>query len=42
VPRGPRGPRDQVQAWPQDLSRLDVTAEFSRIVSAASSPQTSW
>jgi PadR family transcriptional regulator, regulatory protein AphA len=28
----------QVQAWPEDLSQLDATAEFSRIVSAASSP----
>jgi PadR family transcriptional regulator AphA len=42
VLRWARWARDQVQAWPQDLSRLDVTAEFSRIVSAASSPQTSW
>jgi PadR family transcriptional regulator, regulatory protein AphA len=30
--------RDQVQAWPEDLSQLDATGEFSRIVSAASSP----
>jgi PadR family transcriptional regulator, regulatory protein AphA len=30
--------RDQVQAWPADLSQLDVTAEFARIVSAAGSP----
>ena len=28
----------QVQAWPEDLSQLDATAEFSWIVSAASSP----
>jgi PadR family transcriptional regulator AphA len=42
VLRWARWAHDQVQAWPQDLSRLDVTAEFSRIVSAASSPQTSW
>jgi PadR family transcriptional regulator, regulatory protein AphA len=28
----------QVQAWFEDLSQLDATAEFSRIVSAASSP----
>jgi PadR family transcriptional regulator, regulatory protein AphA len=33
-----RWARDQVQAWPDDLSTLDVTAEFRRIVSEASSP----
>ena len=40
--RWARWTRDQVQAWPEDLSQLDVTAEFSRIVSAASSPRTDW
>jgi PadR family transcriptional regulator, regulatory protein AphA len=40
VLRWARWARDQVQAWPEDLSRLDATAEFSRIVSAASSPWT--
>ena len=39
VLRWARWARDQVQAWPEDLSQLDVTAEFSRIVSAASSPR---
>jgi len=32
--------REQVQAWPQDLSELDVTEEFGRIVAAASNPWT--
>jgi len=27
-----------VQAWPDDLSQLDVTVEFSRVMSAASIP----
>ena len=36
-----RWARDQVQSWPEDLSELDATAEFSRIVSAASNPGTS-
>ena len=40
VLRWARWARDQVQAWPEDLSRLDATAEFSRIVSEASSPWT--
>ena len=40
--RWARWARDEVQAWPEDLSQLDVTAEFSRIVSAASSPRTDW
>ncbi len=40
--RWARWTRDQVQAWPEDLSQLDVPAEFSRIVSAASSPRTDW
>jgi hypothetical protein len=25
----------EVQAWPDDLSSIDVTAEFARIVAAA-------
>ena len=33
-----RWARDQVQAWPEDLSQFDATAEFRRIVSAASKP----
>ena len=33
-----RGARAEVEAWPEDLSGLDVTAGFSRIVSAASRP----
>ena len=42
VLRWARWARGEVQAWPEDLSQLDVTAEFSRIVSAASSPRTDW
>jgi len=42
VLRWARWARDQVQAWPEDMSQLDVTAEFGRIVSAASSPQAGW
>jgi len=42
VLRWARWARDQVQAWPEDLSQLDATAEFSRIVSAASGPQAGW
>jgi hypothetical protein len=38
VLRWARWARAEVQAWPDDLSQLDVTAEFSRIVSAASIP----
>jgi PadR family transcriptional regulator, regulatory protein AphA len=38
VLRWARWAQDQVQAWPEDLSQLDATAEFSRIVSAASKP----
>ncbi len=38
VLRWARWARDQVQAWPEDLSQIDATAEFSRIVSAASKP----
>jgi PadR family transcriptional regulator, regulatory protein AphA len=38
VLRWARWARDQVQAWPQDMSRLDVTEEFGRIVAAASNP----
>lgn len=37
-----RWARDQVQAWPEDLSTIDATAEFSRIVAAASSPRAKW
>ena len=39
VLRWARWAQAQVQAWPEDLSQLDATAEFSRIVSAASSPR---
>ena len=42
VLRWARWARDQVQAWPEDLSQLDATAEFSRIVSAAGSPPAGW
>lgn len=42
VLRWARWAQDQVQAWPQDLSQLDATAEFSRIVAAASLPWASW
>ena len=42
VLRWARWARDQVQAWPEDMSQLDATAEFSRIVSAAGSPPASW
>ena len=38
VLRWARWAKAEVQAWPDDLSKLDVTAEFSRIVSAASNP----
>jgi hypothetical protein len=38
VLRWARWARDQVQAWPDDLTQLDAIAEFHRIVSAASSP----
>jgi len=33
---------DQVQAWPEDLSELDATAEFGRIVAAANRPRANW
>jgi PadR family transcriptional regulator AphA len=36
--RWARWARDQVEAWPADLSEVDATAEFSRIVAAASRP----
>jgi hypothetical protein len=39
---GSRWRHAEVQAWPADLSRLDVKAEFSRIVSAANGPSTAW
>ena len=42
VLRWARWARDQVQAWPQDLSQLDATAEFGRIVATATSPQARW
>ncbi|HTQ91395.1 MAG TPA: hypothetical protein VMK84_18070 [Streptosporangiaceae bacterium] len=42
VLRWARWARDQVQAWPEDPSQVDPTAEFSRIVSAASNPQAGW
>jgi DNA-binding PadR family transcriptional regulator len=42
VLRWARWARDQVQAWPEDLSQLDAAAEFGRIVSAAGSPSASW
>jgi hypothetical protein len=38
VLRWARWARAEVEAWPEDLSELDVTAGFSRIVSAASRP----
>ena len=38
VLRWARWARAEVEAWPEDLSELDVTAGFSRIVSAASHP----
>jgi len=38
VLRWARWARAEVEAWPDDLSELDVTAGFSRIVSAASRP----
>jgi hypothetical protein len=38
VLRWARWAREEVEAWPDDLSELDVTAGFSRIVSAASRP----
>ena len=38
VLRWARWARAEVEAWPDDLTELDVTAGFSRIVSAASRP----
>ena len=38
VLRSARWAHAEVQAWPADLSQLDATAEFARIVAAASSP----
>ena len=38
VLRWARWARAEVEAWPDDLSELDVTAGFGRIVSAASRP----
>jgi PadR family transcriptional regulator, regulatory protein AphA len=40
VLRWARWARDQVEAWPEDLSQVDAAAGFDRIVSAASSPWT--
>ena len=42
VLRWARWAHDQVQAWPEDLSMLDVTAEFGRIVAAAGRPEADW
>jgi len=42
VLRWARWARDEVQAWPEDLTQLDATAEFRRIVSGASNPGTDW
>ena len=42
VLRWARWARDQVQAWPEDLSQLDAVAEFGRIVSAAGSSEAGW
>jgi DNA-binding PadR family transcriptional regulator len=42
VLRWARWARDQVRTWPEDLSQLDATAEFSRIVAAASSREAGW
>jgi PadR family transcriptional regulator, regulatory protein AphA len=42
VLRWARWAQAEVRAWPADLSRLDAAAEFSRIVSAASSPRADW
>src|SRR3984885_13597018 len=38
VLRWARWARDQVQAWPQDMSRLDVTEEFGRIIARGQQP----
>ena len=38
VLRWARWAHAEVEAWPEDLSQLDATAEFARIVSAAGSP----
>lgn len=38
VLRWARWARTEVEAWPDDLSQVDVTSEFSRTVSAASRP----
>jgi PadR family transcriptional regulator, regulatory protein AphA len=40
--RWARWAHHQVQSWPDDLSSLDVTAEFARIVAAASRPEAQW
>ena len=38
VLRWARWAKSQVEAWPDDLSALDVTAEFARMVAAAGNP----
>ena len=38
VLRWARWAHAEVQAWPEDLSQVDVIAEFARVVSAAGSP----
>jgi hypothetical protein len=40
VLRWARWARDEVSAWPEDLSQLDAVAEFGRIVAAAGNPRT--
>jgi PadR family transcriptional regulator AphA len=39
VLRWARWARDEVSAWPEDLSQLDARAEFARIVAAAGRPE---
>jgi len=38
VLRWARWARDEVLAWPEDLSQVDAAAEFARIVAAAGDP----
>jgi hypothetical protein len=43
VLRWARWARTEVEAWPEDLSRLDATTEFRKVVSAADSlPDGTW
>jgi len=43
VLRWARWARTEVEAWPEDLSRLDATTEFRKVVSAAVSlPDGTW